>query len=1112
MDNDLKVKIFRERFYGRQDVYGTEWKSSEGKKGFSPTCENFWKDGCHIKLKDGVNCSKCKLKVYIPVSNNTIIKHIMGKETQIHYLVHEDGNIKFGAIDFDYKPGRESEGYTFEDVKTVSELLDKWEIAHVIARSTNNGYHLYIFMDSMYPAYKFMSFIFYVYEKSGFLFQSQENIRPLPEMFPKQSGIGGAGGLGNGIKPPMVEPRFEAGRNCLVTKDNVVIPPDLQWEALDKVPYVSGTQMDNFLEDNEVHIIGKTGKDGKSSDSGSYSNGDRVGCEDPDTGSIEKAIEGCAAFRRIRDKAQSGQILGHDEGFALWHLAQNVRDGKDWFLRNVPGWGDKIKDIQQLEHSVKKGYAPWTCQTMQNKGVCLSGTKCFDKKPKVAVVNGHRVERDDLPESEWPEPSPTRYAYGMGDDFLKKLLSESEELVEVTDVEKRSLAVENIIKRSMVFDHKQQDILKDKIEDLKLTKKRALNKSFNKARADREEEFKQIHENRTDSIIVGRNIFTRRINPPAYAIVRQGKGDREIVETLGNFVIDITDSRTIIEIEDTGKISRRVEYKGVFKGRRNPSVDFEIASDIWNDNSDFYKFFGTVGKEDFNALRADVDVIRQVSIECAHREFEDKAPAKSSLYYGVQGWYDNDFIMKSVLVRKEGVEPNTEKPLDVSGKYHAANLDFLLIQEDELKSLLFHIKKDLFNAFPREVLFPTIGFSIMAPIHGYLNLLFRPTLWMWGDSGNGKTKLALMMQRFYGPNFSSGVNWRTTSQSMIDYGFQFKDCLLLADDFKAESPHQIMVCRNTVQNSYDQSIRGAMTRTGKQRDAKKARCLFIMTGEETPPNDTAFIARLLMIQFPLHDTSKTVTQYEECMSRSKSYSGIMPYFIHHVLQMDKKELEGKRRKMQRDLKRPIRAVQNSDRVSDNISLAAIGFELFIDFMEFHGVLSLGEVGELKKENWEYCELIRDTISQACIEQKNGNIFVDRLKELIRTGRAEIEGLGGYSRNDRCVNIGFVDKKDNGSQFAYLHPAAVIDLVKREMSTPLIISPSSASVQLGNMGIIDNNGKTIQRRFGGGRFRMWKVDLCKLELVDDPAKLRLIDPIDSEEDIADPINEKPDGLI
>jgi hypothetical protein len=82
VDKLEKIQLFRERFYGRQDVYGVKITSMDKASGvarmsYSPQCSNFWKENiCSIRTKDGRTCGTCLSKAYSPLSDEAIWKHI----------------------------------------------------------------------------------------------------------------------------------------------------------------------------------------------------------------------------------------------------------------------------------------------------------------------------------------------------------------------------------------------------------------------------------------------------------------------------------------------------------------------------------------------------------------------------------------------------------------------------------------------------------------------------------------------------------------------------------------------------------------------------------------------------------------------------------------------------------------------------------------------------------------------------------------------------------------------------------------------------------------------------------------------------------------------------
>ncbi len=224
MNKHEKLSLYRDRFFGRQDVFGRYWSSTTedgGKKsGYAPKCANFWKPQCHLKNKTGIGCDSCEHKQYVPVTEDSLFEHITGGGApQIQYVLQTDSTVKFGAVDFDLKPGKEDKGYDWNEVRKFIDLLDTWKIPYGVARSTTNGFHVYIFIEEFYAANRFRAIIWEAYERVGFMDYARHNIKTIPEIFPKQS-YNSSSGLGNGIKTPIIIPQFAKERNGFVTKDN----------------------------------------------------------------------------------------------------------------------------------------------------------------------------------------------------------------------------------------------------------------------------------------------------------------------------------------------------------------------------------------------------------------------------------------------------------------------------------------------------------------------------------------------------------------------------------------------------------------------------------------------------------------------------------------------------------------------------------------------------------------------------------------------------------------------------------------------------------------------------------------------------------------------------
>lgn len=1076
--NDMSYKdkaaLFMGRFKGRPDVYGKQHISKEGKRAFYPVCANFWADGCHIKLKDHITCADCKIKKHDAVSESSVLKHIKGDEQQITYVLQEDFHIWFGALDFDCKPGKESEGYYFKDVALTSEVLTKFKIKHYIARSTGAGFHIYMFFDSPCPSNTFRTIMFRVFELTGFIAQNQQGIRFLPEVFPKQCS-GGKDGIGNAIKAPMIETSFKNGKNCFVDSKNEMIPADEQWDYLSKTEKNPPSLINEIMKAEELEPLEEMGAVGRY---GASPDGTRVSAgkwQRPMSGSMEKMVNCCVAFTDLKNKMEGGHVPSHNEGFALFHAAMGTVDGLEWFNDKARGWGETDEQRRQLEHSLEKNYRPWTCRKMQDNGVCPSGTKCFNKRPPIEQVEGQTVVRRDLPESKWIEPSPMRYAHSAGnDDYLLKLQEEAKELEFEKDIAIRGTKLKAIINRAQVFDTAQQASLKKYLtEALKVSTKASTNKMFKEAASTKSAEVKKKSAERSD-IAVHDDVRYQLLGEGGYAVIKDSKG-QTIVSKISGFEILITEERKYI---DESTIIKLV-YIGVV-GAPDYTQDFEIETDTWAENGEFIKFFTKLCGTRFNVSRQNLENIRQASI-C----FSRAAGVERTNYFITQGWYGDTYLMPSVQVDSDGVKPNDQKKIDLSGagKELASALDFKILEDIELKETLFHIKSELFNTFPRRALFTALAHTLQAGIQAKIGVKQKAPMWIEGPPGTGKSSMIEVLQQFWG-KFDHYLNWTTNLKSILDYAHQFKDCCLIVDDYKAIQDQPVKA-KAVLQYSYDPTTRGALRRDGTQRGDKTSRSLLLCSGEYTPTSESSVISRIILVHYPHANKYTTTKLYNSCKRHMDNYRGVTPRFLHYFLTQDIKKVRKRLESIIDEFSKPVQEAQNGTRISSNYALNFLTWELLIGFMLHSNAIDHTEADSLISEHKAHClDLIENTISR-CEEESIGIVFAEILRDNLESGSASIRNLEDYN-SSHGVEVGVVKSNDEDPDTVYLHPTVVVDFIlSAGKSQGLVGTPIAFGEGLKALGFLTKFGKEsvyCQARVDGKPpKRYFAVSLTKLGL-------------------------------
>src|SRR3989338_690103 len=74
---DKNVRIFKELFRGRTDVYAKHWTSRKtGKSGYSPVCKNEWVP--KICQKPIMKCSHCPNRELMSLDDEVIRRHLLG--------------------------------------------------------------------------------------------------------------------------------------------------------------------------------------------------------------------------------------------------------------------------------------------------------------------------------------------------------------------------------------------------------------------------------------------------------------------------------------------------------------------------------------------------------------------------------------------------------------------------------------------------------------------------------------------------------------------------------------------------------------------------------------------------------------------------------------------------------------------------------------------------------------------------------------------------------------------------------------------------------------------------------------------------------------------------
>jgi hypothetical protein len=237
---DEKVKLFRNLFRGREDVYALRWEGRTGKTGYSPACRKVWGNPLS-KHPD-------KLKKYFPLTDQVIHDHLTGKITAGIYSLLADETCWFLAADFDKTTWQ-------DDVQTFLHTCTEWEVPAVLERSrSGRGGHIWIFFKAPLPARlarKLGAAILTrtMEQRHQLGLDSYDRFFPSQDTMPK-------GGFGNLIALPLQH--MPRGHGNSVFLDVNFNPYPDQWAVLSSVRRMALVEVENIVGDAERNgdIIG----------------------------------------------------------------------------------------------------------------------------------------------------------------------------------------------------------------------------------------------------------------------------------------------------------------------------------------------------------------------------------------------------------------------------------------------------------------------------------------------------------------------------------------------------------------------------------------------------------------------------------------------------------------------------------------------------------------------------------------------------------------------------------------------------------------------------------------------------------------------------------------
>lgn len=333
-----------------------------------------------------------------------------------------------------------------------------------------------------------------------------------------------------------------------------------------------------------------------------------------------------------------------------------------------------------------------------------------------------------------------------------------------------------------------------------------------------------------------------------------------------------------------------------------------------------------------------------------------------------------------------------------------------------------------------------------------------------GRTGTLKTSVAQVLLSVYGHNFMRDellTKWGqgATANALMAIATQAHDLPIIIDNFKPSTGGGARAFINLMHNILEGGEKDRLSRAAKLRDTKPVFCWPLVTGEDLPDNDTATLARILIIPFAWVQGTPN-PQLTKAQNLAPHLCAVGATWLSWLESAEGKNAATKAGQKFADKRREwaayLQALQpdmsNILRVASNLATNQLTWTVLAQHPTI-GAVAQRYVDDLD----EGLEIVAAEMAESTVEALAARRFLEALRQLVATKQALLYDLIPTNRPvlDPTRHVGWQD----GSGGAYLLVDVTLRKVKELLGRDALgqLSNRTLYTQLDELGMIASKG-------------------------------------------------------